>query len=129
MPDLPLTPIQSSKEIASDIAATVAESRAANQIASGKTQQYIRDNVLKHNQLWWKNLEADLMDPDPSVRRMAMIEYNKLQCKVLPNEFASGDESGIVFKVVSYSSSPSPQSSIDVQATPSESNTNIVQNP
>jgi len=81
----------------------IEDNKALAKLANGNKTQYIRNKVFKYNEQWWESVMMDMKSEDHSIRRVAQTEFNKLQCRVLPTEFSSGEEGdGIVLKVVSY---------------------------
>lgn len=65
-------------------------------------KKYIRALTYKMAPLWWKAVAADLMSEDKDLHRLAIMEIGKLQVKLAPNEITAGEDSGIVFQVLSY---------------------------
>lgn len=101
MPDSinPLSlPTTQSPEVISKSIAQVHEGK----LASASSAAYIKALVFQHHGLWWRTIIEDLESDDPHIRRSAQIEYNKLQCRILPTELSSPEDGGIVVKVLSY---------------------------
>jgi len=66
-------------------------------------RKYIKEMVFQHGPLWWDNLKRDLSNPeDKESYRSAMIEFNKLQARVLPTEITGADGEQIVLNVVQW---------------------------
>lgn len=66
---------------------------------------YIKEKVFKYNEDWWKQyLELKASD-DANDRRLAFVEYNKLQNRVLPTQITGEDGKGIVMNVINYGAS------------------------
>jgi len=82
--------------------ASLKEAKISTLNATGQTSLYIKAMVDKNRKLWWDALEEDLVSTDPIVRRTALMEYNKLQCRILPTELTSPEDGGIVVKLMSY---------------------------
>jgi hypothetical protein len=87
--------------IARDIAALV-ETKTEVLAAEGKKSQYIKEKVHALHKKWWDKIEKDLESSDEAVARAAMIEFNKLQCRVLPTELTSPEDGGLIMRLVSY---------------------------
>jgi len=69
----------------------------------GRSTTYIKAKVFENHKTWWKAISHDLESKDFKIRKSAMIEFNKLQCRVLPTELGqAADSDGIVLKVISY---------------------------
>lgn len=82
---------------------TIAKAEVAN--VQGRATDYIKAKVAANRNLWWSALEEDLRDSDPKIRRAAMIEYNKLQVRILPTELSTNDSGGILVQVMGYGAS------------------------
>jgi hypothetical protein len=67
------------------------EAKTEANFLSGNKSAYIAEKVSKYNQLWWANLTDMLSSDDKAERNTAMIEYNKLQCRVLPTQITGAD--------------------------------------
>lgn len=61
---------------------------------------YIREMVHKLGPLWWEKLEQSLKSDDINERRMALIEYNKLQTKMLPTQLEDSDGNNIMVNII-----------------------------
>jgi len=72
-------------------------------------KKYIKALTYKMAPIWWKAIAEDLLSTDKEIHRMAMMELNKLQTKILPNELSAGEDSGIVFQVLSYKKEHTPE--------------------
>ena len=79
---------------------TLAKAEVAN--IQGRTSDFIKAKVAANRNLWWSALEQDLRDEDPKIRRAAMIEYNKLQVRILPTELSTTDTGGITVQIMGY---------------------------
>jgi len=70
------------------------ERKAAALLANGQNQAYVKDRVFKHRKIWWNKWKEMMESDDPLMVRSAMVEYNKLQTKVLPHQLeGSGGQS------------------------------------
>lgn len=84
------------------------ESKAISlQYEKSKTT-YIREKVFKYNQEWWDTYREMKTSDDPLDRRLAFLEYNKLQQKVLPTQISSEDGKGIVVNVMKWGDDTPP---------------------
>jgi hypothetical protein len=76
------------------------EKKALAALAQGKTTTYIKDRVYKHRKLWWANWEAMMNSEDVSERKLALVEYNKLQLRVLPTQLEGTNGQSVVVNIV-----------------------------
>lgn len=99
-------------------------------LASPSSAAYIKALIHQHHGLWWRTIVEDMESDDPKIRRSAQIEFNKLQCRVLPTELTSPEDGGITVKVLNYyeltrqTPTDKPQAFIDASFTPSTSSSN-----
>ena len=54
---------------------------------------FVRQQVEKYALKWWNNWEVAIDSDDKQERQFAMTEYNKLQCKMIPQDVK---QSGVV---------------------------------
>lgn len=78
------------------------EEKAITQAINGPKSAYLKALVYKHHEIWWNAIKNDMQSDDPDIRAKAMVEFNKLQCRVLPTEFSSPEGEGIVIKVQNF---------------------------
>lgn len=81
---------------------TLNENKQVAKLASGQKTAYIRDKVFEFGPLFWDKLREAMTSDDKDERRMAMIEYNKLQARVLPTEISGADGEQLVLNVVQW---------------------------
>jgi len=62
------------------------EQKAQALLVQGKTQTYVKDRVYKFRKEWWDKWHTMLNSEDSSERKTALIEYNKLQARILPTQ-------------------------------------------
>lgn len=87
------------KKVAEDIA-LLQEAKAAALLAQGKTATYIKDRVYKYKKEWWDKWHDMLNSEDSAERKTALIEYNKLQAKILPTQLQAGDNSQVQINII-----------------------------
>lgn len=76
------------------------EAKAAALLAQGKNQTYIKDRVFKYRKLWWDNW-VDMMESDEKdMKKTAMIEYNKLQGRILPVQLEGGGGQSVSINII-----------------------------
>lgn len=87
----------------------VIENKQAAMSLENSKKKFIKEMVFTHGPLWWENLKRDLtLDPvtnlpkDKDAYRSAMIEFNKLQARVLPTEITGADGEQLVLNVVQW---------------------------
>lgn len=90
---------QTSESLTKEIA-VLQEKKALANLALGKTTTYIKDRVYKHRKLWWETWEAMLTSDDENQRKVALIEYNKLQLRVLPTQLEGTNGQSVVVNIV-----------------------------
>lgn len=98
-------PIQSTITRAEALQALEAldDAKAETLAVEGKSTAYVKKMVERFHPFWWNNLMADLNSEDKDVRKSAMIEFNKLQCRVLPTEIGqSADSEAITLNIQQF---------------------------
>lgn len=50
----------------------------------------VSEKVDKFSEVWWKKWEEMIDGEDKQSVRVAMTEFNKLQCKMIPQDITSG---------------------------------------
>ena len=65
-------------------------------------KQFIKEMVFKFGPIWWEEFAAAMSSDDKDMKRMAMMEFNKLQCRVLPTEISGADGEQMVLNVVQW---------------------------
>lgn len=63
---------------------------------------YIKEKVFEYKQKWWEALDKMFKSEEKDERRTAIVEYNKLQCRILPTEITGPDGDQVVLNVVNY---------------------------
>jgi hypothetical protein len=99
------------------------EAKTEVKAIEGSKSAYIADKIFKYNTLWWANLTDMLTSPDKVERNTAMIEFNKLQCRVLPTQITGADGKDLL-PIPILSNVRNTQDIIDVQA--NDNNTNLL---
>lgn len=93
----PLTSEQASQDIA-----TLTENKTVALSAEKNKTAYIKERVFKYKEDWWKKWEEMLNGDDKDERRTALMEYNKLQCRILPTEITGQDGEQLLINVIGY---------------------------
>lgn len=74
-----------------------------NLAISGKKNTFIKAKVMENHKMWWNTIEQGMMqDEDRELKRLCIIEYNKLQCRLLPTEITGDDGENLTVKVINY---------------------------
>jgi hypothetical protein len=84
-----------------DIAALQERKTQALEFTNPNT--YVRARVFQYRDKWWEDLDRMRTSEDKDERKCAMIEFNKLQCRVLPTQLENGDSSALTVQVMNYS--------------------------
>ena len=63
---------------------------------------YIREKVFKHSEEWWKDYIRMKTSDDPIDQRIAFVEYNKLQQRLLPTQLSTEDGQGLTVQVMRW---------------------------
>lgn len=63
---------------------------------------YIKEKVFEYKKKWWDKWEQMMDSDDKNESRAALIEYNKLQCRILPTEITGADGEQLILNVVGY---------------------------
>lgn len=90
---------QTIEKVASEID-ILKEKKALAALAQGKTTTYIKDRVYKHRKLWWEAWEQMMNSDDITEKKIALIEYNKLQLRVLPTQLEGTNGQSVVVNIV-----------------------------
>lgn len=85
---------------AADMRISVQEKRNKVAEVEGK-KEYVSELVRKYNGIWWANWIEMMEGGDEDQKKLAMIEYNKLQTRVLPTQLEAG-AGDFVVKIANY---------------------------
>lgn len=77
--------------------------------AINNPKAFVRTMVTNNGPLWWTHWREDMESEDPSIRRNAMIEYNKLQARMLPTELTGADGATAIINIMNYATEASKQ--------------------
>lgn len=69
-------------------------------MASGKNQAYVKDRVFKYRKEWWNKWKEMLNSGEKDLEKIALIEYNKLQQKVLPTQLEGSDGANVTVNIL-----------------------------
>lgn len=98
--DLPINNCQLVKEkIAKDLA-ELREKKIETDLVNGRTKTYITDRIYKFRKEWWEKWYEMLNSEDSSEKKTALIEYNKLQQRVLPTQLEGGGNSTVQVNIL-----------------------------
>jgi len=67
--------------------------------ADGKPRLWVKEKIFQYRKLWWARWLEAMESGDKDVRKNALIEYNKLQVRLVPTNDDSGGVGGIVVKI------------------------------
>lgn len=87
------------KELTEEIAA-LREAKSEALIASGRQTAYIKDRVYKYRKEWWDEWQKMLRSEDSAERKTALIEYNKLQGRILPTQLVGNTGQQVQINIV-----------------------------
>lgn len=77
----------------------VLEKKMALMEVDGRKNCWVKNNVMRYQRLWWAKWYEMVTGKDEADIRTAMIEYNKLQARILPAQVEDGDLGNIVVKI------------------------------
>lgn len=97
MSDNNVTPLVTSEDIK-----TLQENKLGALSLEKNKKMFTKEMVFKYGPLWWEEFEMAIRSEDKDMKRMAMVEYNKLQCRVLPTEITGADGEQMVLNVINY---------------------------
>ena len=74
-----------------------------NLAITGKKNTFIKAKIMENHRLWWDNIiDGMTQTEDRELRRLCLIEYNKLQCRLLPTEITGEDGENLTIQVINY---------------------------
>lgn len=74
-----------------------------NLAISGKKNTFIKAKIMEGHKQWWDTImEGMTQNEDRELKRLSLIEYNKLQCRLLPTEITGDDGENLTIKVINY---------------------------
>lgn len=83
------------------------EQKLARYEVDGKIRLYIKEKINEKYLLWWQKWEEMLNSDDRKDVSTAMIEFNKLQARILPTQITDEDGNNLSVNIVNYVSSSS----------------------
>lgn len=98
--DLPFNNCQLVKDKVARDLAELQEKKMETALVNGRSKTYISDRIYKFRKEWWENWYAMLHSEDSSERKTALIEYNKLQQRVLPTQLEGGGSSTVQVNIL-----------------------------
>lgn len=87
------------KNVASEIS-ILQDKKAEVMVANNKTASYIKDRVFKYRKTWWNKWLEMMNSDDMSTQKTALIEFNKLQARVLPTQLEGSNGSQIMVNII-----------------------------
>jgi len=87
------------KDLSKEIA-ELQEKKSEVLLASGKELAYVKDRVFKYRQDWWDEWYKMLKSDERDLRKTAIVEYNKLQQKVLPTQLDAGNGGSVTVNIL-----------------------------
>jgi hypothetical protein len=87
------------EEISRDLVA-LSEKKAEVLLASGKEKTYVREKVFKHRKEWWDKWLEMLHSGEKDLEKTALVEYNKLQARILPTQLETDGNSNISINII-----------------------------
>lgn len=97
MSDNNVTPIVTSADIQ-----TLQDNKLGALSLEKSKKMFTKEMVFKYGPLWWDEFANAMVSDDKDMKRMAMVEFNKLQCRVLPTEITGADGEQMVLNVINY---------------------------
>jgi hypothetical protein len=76
------------------------DKKAATMLAQGRSASYVKDRVFKYRKIWWDKWKEMLNSSDLATQKTALIEYNKLQARVLPTQLEGTNGSNIMVNII-----------------------------
>lgn len=77
------------------------EKKIETDLVNGRTKTYIADKIYKFRKDWWETWYRMLKSEDSSEKKTAIIEYNKLQQRVLPTQLEGSGKQAIQINILS----------------------------
>lgn len=98
--DLPSNDCEKVKEKISQELMELHEKKLETDLVNGRTKTYIADRIYKFRKDWWLKWYEMLNSEDASEKKTALIEYNKLQQRVLPTQLEGGGNTAFQVNIV-----------------------------
>jgi hypothetical protein len=99
--DVPSDAIETTKDKVSNEISELKDKRDEVMLRQGAaTGAYIKDRVFKYNRDWWNQYKEMRRSDDPTMRKTAFIEYNKLQARILPTQLEAGSGNNVQINIV-----------------------------
>lgn len=96
------------KKVTDDIL-LLREKKAEVALAQGRYATFIKDRVDKYKSEWWREWYKMLKSDEKDLKKTAIVEYNKLQGRILPTQLEGTNGQQIVVNVVGLGiDSPGP---------------------
>lgn len=81
--------------------------------AQGKKNTYIKDRIDKYAPCWFKDYLNMRESGDERDRRLAFVEFNKLQARVLPTQFEGNVKNDLVVNIIGMGVEKPPTDYVD----------------
>lgn len=82
-------------------------------VANGKKNTYIKDRIDKYAPSWFKDYAEMRKSGDEKDRRLAFVEFNKLQARVLPTQFEGNVKNDLVVNIIGMGVEKPPTDYVD----------------
>jgi len=82
---------KTNKEILMGDMISLRDAKTEAKALEGSKSKYISDKVFQFNKMWWDNIQMMMLSDDKTERNTAMVEFNKLQCRILPTQITGAD--------------------------------------
>ena len=76
------------------------EKKAEVMLANNRSASYVKDRVFKYRKVWWDKWKEMMDSTDLATQKTALIEYNKLQARVLPTQLEGTNGSNIMVNII-----------------------------
>jgi len=98
--DLPSNDCEKVKEKMTRELTKLHEKKLETDLVNGRTKTYIADRIYKFRKDWWSKWFEMLNSEDASQNKTALIEYNKLQQRVLPTQLEGSGGSTVQVNIL-----------------------------
>lgn len=87
------------KNVSADISA-LQDKKAEVMLANNRTASYIKDRVFKYRKTWWNKWLEMMNADDVATQKTALIEFNKLQARILPTQLEGSNGNQIMVNII-----------------------------
>lgn len=86
-------------KVAEDIS-LLRDNKAEVMLVNGRKNTYIKDRIDKYAPGWFHDYNQMRKSKDEKDRRLAFVEFNKLQAKALPTQFDGNVKNDVVVNII-----------------------------